>query len=110
MAFRLVLFFSACQSVARGLCPAGSVQGVGANDCYIYSLKPKFWFDADIECKTKYGGALASVHGDIANAFILNPVSGSCLADFWLGATNDQGARWAWTDGSSFGYTHWATG
>lgn len=55
----LLVLFCACISIARGLCPAGSVQGVSANDCYIYSLKPKFWFEADIECKSRYGGALA---------------------------------------------------
>lgn len=95
--------------VVSSLCPIGALQGISNDACYIYSLKPLLWFEADVECG-RAGGTLTSVTNAMANSFIADRVEGTCYAEFWLGATTAISGKWSWTDGSRFGYSNWAIG
>lgn len=98
-------------ALADALCPTGALQGIHADDCYKYVLDSASWFDAEDKCQQS-GGYLTSVPNAFVNSFLLNEY-GSMLraSNYWLGGNKGlSGTAWAWSDGSSFSYQHWAKG
>lgn len=99
----------------------------GSSYCYKASnAAPKTFLEAEAEC-IRWGGHLASVHGEAEGAFVASLIANETgpLSTAWIGYSNvlngnqpDEGLRiaqlqgagagpYTWTDGSASGYTNW---
>ncbi|KAH7716315.1 CRE-CLEC-50 protein [Aphelenchoides avenae] len=94
--------------VALARYPSGSLQGLEATDCYKQSDPVDSWYFAEERCRM-LGGHLDSVSGGFANA-LLREFALWDATGFWLGANEDAGGEWTWTDGQNVSYTSWALG
>ena len=74
--------------------------------CYYWNSQACSWSQAEEVCIAS-GGNLASIANRQTDAFL--KAKGN--EDFWIGGI-DQGdeGKWRWTDGSSWVFTHWASG
>lgn len=103
-------------AIVGGTCPQGALQGLTANDCYLY-LPPNFWLSALEDCVQR-GGQLASVSNAFVNLFIPTLPKETCgvpysagVHSYWLGGSVGlTSSSWSWSDSSPFAYTAWDNG
>ncbi|KAH7711489.1 mannose receptor C type 1-like protein [Aphelenchoides avenae] len=109
--YHLVITFAILHiKIVASLCPPGSIEGLAANECYVFDEKASTWTKAETECK-QLGGHLASITNGFANAFLEKEASRSASQTFWIGGQFDvTKSQWTWSDSDRWSYTAWAKG
>jgi hypothetical protein len=106
----LVLSMLAGLMTAWAACPAGTIQGLSAESCYLVTKETLAWGNAEQRCVSK-GGHLISVANDITNTFVQSAASLLWTNVYWIGGYyNVIQSNWVWTDGTRWSYKKWANG
>ena len=69
----IAILFGIFIPISLASCPAGSIQGSNADDCYQIFAQPTNWVTAQEIC-VRNGGHLASISKAFQNAFLLTEV------------------------------------
>ncbi|XP_070694996.1 C-type mannose receptor 2-like [Pempheris klunzingeri] len=80
--------------------------------CFLFSLGPKGWADAEADC-IAHGGNLASVHGSDQYNFLKEIIKSVTGADTqtWIGGHDAvKEGVWMWSDGTQFKFDLWGPG
>ncbi|KAH7693285.1 Lectin precursor, partial [Aphelenchoides avenae] len=104
-----VAFLVGFATQVSATCPAGAVQGLSADQCYIFGKVPSTWLQSEEECSA-FNGHLASIASYLTNSFVVTTAV-PCLGDYWLGGNKGLYSQdaWSWNDGQRFGFSNWAT-
>lgn len=90
-------------------CPAGTIQGPTASECYYQTTDALPWQQAEDACVAK-GGHLAVITNAKSNDFLSTLLNVRCSNAYWVGASVQRlTMKWTWTDNSTWGtYVNWA--
>ncbi|KAH7711485.1 type-2 ice-structuring protein-like protein [Aphelenchoides avenae] len=105
----VAVFAQFCTQLVSSACPAGSVEGLSPDECYVFAEKSLNWYDAEVECN-KLGGYLASINSAFHEMYLSNA---SQHKSYWTGGQmigDFPESDWRWSDASTWAYTSWGPG
>ena len=94
------------QTENGGCCPSGFKYFEHTKKCYKFIHKQLSWSESESECRSFFGGHLASVHDLKTNGFLFSLIT----TNAFIGGYKKADGRWCWTDGTTMDYLHWHQG
>ena len=94
------------QTENGGCCPSGFQYFEHTKKCYKFIHKQLSWSESESECRSFFGGHLASVHDLKTNDFLFSLMMPN-YGNAFIGGYKKADGQWYWTDGTTMDYLHW---